>query len=72
MLSTEQLLEAITESIRQQRRYGVRKTDQPRFPTLFDLSHIVYDVDAQTIEMCLMDDKQPRKFRLKLEEDDGI
>ena len=62
MLTTERILEAITEAIRCQRRFG------PNYPTIFDLSSVVWDVDRNRIELDLIDEGKIRHFDLVLHE----
>lgn len=62
MLKTEQILESIVESIRSKRRWG------PTFPTIFDLSCIVWNTEHSRIELDLLDNGKIRKFFLVLEE----
>lgn len=68
MLSTDQLLEAITESIRKYRRYGKTKKNEPKFPTILDLSFIKWDTEAKTIELNIVDETTIRRFELVLRE----
>jgi hypothetical protein len=59
VLKDEQLLETILEAIRKRRRRGP-------FPTPFDLSHLLYNVENKRIEMNLQDEGKTRSFQLQL------
>jgi hypothetical protein len=61
-LTIETLLEEIVEAVKSKRRWG------PRFPTLFDLSRVVWNTEESRIEMDLMHNGQVRKFDLYLYE----
>lgn len=61
MLTIEQLLESVTEAIRQRRRQGP-------FPNCFELSGIVWNVEFNRIEMDLLENGAIRKFDLYLDE----
>lgn len=75
-LTIETLLESITESIRNTRRWGQRSrpnedakvTRLPIFPTPFDLSQIRWDNETRRIELDLLDNGVVRKFDLLLDE----
>jgi hypothetical protein len=61
MTKIEQLLETITECIREKRRWG------PRFPTPFDLSKISWNVEGRRIELDLWEDGRIVKYDLLLD-----